>query len=98
MKHKHAVLTLVERGGSVRSFHIDEATKENIVPIVNANLDRETHLMTDEARRYESIGREFAKHDTVDHFAKNMATQAARRGPRSTRTRLRATTRSSSAG
>ena len=34
VKHKHTVLTLVERGGSVRSFHIDEATKENIVPIV----------------------------------------------------------------
>jgi transposase-like protein len=70
VKHKHAVLTLVERGGSVRSFHIDEATKENIVPIVQANLDRETHLMTDEARRYESIGKEFAKHDTVDHSRK----------------------------
>jgi transposase-like protein len=65
--HKHAVLTLVERGGAVRSFHIDGATKENIVPIVNANLDRESHLMTDEARRYEAIGKEFASHGVVDH-------------------------------
>ena len=65
--HKHAVLTLVERGGSARSFHIDEATKENIVPIVRENLDRESHLMTDEARRYESIGKEFAGHSVVDH-------------------------------
>ena len=65
--HKHAVLTLVERGGAVRSFHIDSATKENIVPIVNANLDRESHLMTDEARRYEAIGKEFASHGVVDH-------------------------------
>jgi transposase-like protein len=64
--HKHTVLTLVERGGSVRSFHIDEATKENIVPIVRANLDRESHLMTDEARRYEAIGGEFASHGVVD--------------------------------
>jgi transposase-like protein len=70
VKHKHAVLTLVERGGSVRSFHIDEATKENIVPIVNANLDRESHLMTDEARRYEAIGKEFASHGVVDHSRK----------------------------
>jgi transposase-like protein len=29
--HKNAVLTLVERGGSARSFHIEDATKENIV-------------------------------------------------------------------
>jgi len=68
--HKHTVLTLVERGGSVRSFHIDEATKENIVPIVRANLDRESHLMTDEARRYEAIGGEFASHGVVDHSRK----------------------------
>jgi transposase-like protein len=65
--HKHAVLTLVERGGSVRSFHIDEATKENIVPIVRENIARETHLMTDEARRYERLGAEFAGHGVVDH-------------------------------
>jgi hypothetical protein len=65
--HKNVVLTLVERGGSARSFHIDEATKDNIVPIVRENLDRESHLMTDEARRYEAIGHEFSKHDVVDH-------------------------------
>jgi transposase-like protein len=65
--HKNTVLTLVERGGSARSFHIDEATREHIVPIVRANIDRESHLMTDEARRYESVGKEFAEHDKVDH-------------------------------
>jgi transposase-like protein len=67
VKHKNTVLTLVERGGSVRSFHIDEAAKEHIVPVVNGNLDRESHLMTDEARRYEAIGKEFASHGVVDH-------------------------------
>jgi transposase-like protein len=67
VKHKHTVLTLVERGGAARSFHIEEATKENIVPIVNANLNRESHLMTDEARRYEAIGKGFAAHGVVDH-------------------------------
>jgi transposase-like protein len=68
--HKNTVLTLVERGGSARSFHIDEATKENIVPIVRENIARETHLMTDEARRYQSIGKEFASHSVVDHSRK----------------------------
>jgi hypothetical protein len=65
--HKNAVLTLVERGGSARSFHIDDATKENIVPIVRANVDRESHLMTDEANRYSRLGKEFANHSVVDH-------------------------------
>ena len=40
---------------------------ENIVPIISANLDRESHVMTDEASRYPKVGREFAKHDVVDH-------------------------------
>jgi transposase-like protein len=70
VRHKNTVLTLVERGGSVRSFHIDEATKANIVPIINANLDRESRIMTDEARRYEAIGKEFASHGVVDHSRK----------------------------
>ena len=34
------------------------------------NLDRESHLMTDEARRYESIGKEFVAHSVVDHSRK----------------------------
>jgi transposase-like protein len=67
VRHKHAVLTLVERGGSARSFHVDDVTKEQIVPIINANIDRESHLMTDEARRYEAIGKQFASHGVVDH-------------------------------
>ncbi len=70
VRHKNTVLTLVERGGSARSFHIDEATKENIVPIVRENLSREIHLMTDEARRYERLGGEFAAHGVVDHSRK----------------------------
>jgi transposase-like protein len=65
-QHKRAVLSLVERGGSVRSFHIDEAKASDIMPIIRANLDRETHVMTDEASYYRNLGKEFA-HDTVRH-------------------------------
>jgi hypothetical protein len=42
-------------------------TKEDVLPIVRANLDRESHVMTDEAKRYAQLGDEFAKHDAVDH-------------------------------
>jgi transposase-like protein len=65
--HKHVVLTLVERGGSARSFHVDSVRKEDVLPIVRANLARENHVMTDEAARYMQLGTEFAKHDAVDH-------------------------------
>ncbi len=65
--HKHAVLTLVQRGGSARSFHVDNVTKADVLPIIRDNLDRESHVMTDEAARYAKLGDEFAKHDAVDH-------------------------------
>src|SRR6266436_3281465 len=50
--HKNTVLTLVERGGGARSFHIDTATIANIAPIVRDNISRESRFMTDEARHY----------------------------------------------
>ena len=65
--HKNAVLTLVERKGAARSFHVDTAMKAEIMPIIRENLDRESHVMTDEAGRYAKLGDEFAKHDAVDH-------------------------------
>src|SRR5262249_8358363 len=65
--HKNVVLTLVERGGSARSFHIDSTSIADIAPIVNANIARETNFMTDEARHYMEIGRGFADHDAVNH-------------------------------
>ena len=65
--HKNAVLTLVERHGRARSFHIEKANKEQIVPIVRENIERESHLMTDESGIYNRVGKEFAKHDVVDH-------------------------------
>ncbi len=65
--HKNVVLTLVERGGSVRSFHVDSARKDDVLPIVRTNIDRETHVMTDESNTYAKLGDDFAKHDVVDH-------------------------------
>jgi hypothetical protein len=64
---KNTVLTLVERGGSARSFHIDGTTIADIAPILRANLSREAKLMTDEAPSYKEVGRDFASHDTVIH-------------------------------
>jgi transposase-like protein len=65
--HKNAVLPLVERKGRARSFHIENATKEQIIPIVRDNVALESHVMTDEANRYARFGHEFAGHGVVDH-------------------------------
>ena len=65
--HKRAVVSLVERGGKVRSFHVDKATKENVAPIVRKNIVRESRLLTDEAGIYTKVGRDFAEHQVVVH-------------------------------
>jgi transposase-like protein len=65
--HKNPVLSLVERGGSVRSFRVDSTKREDIIPIVKANIAKETHVMTDESNTYSKLGDDFAKHDMVDH-------------------------------
>jgi hypothetical protein len=67
---KNAVLTLVERGGSARSFHIDATSIAQVVPILRANIARETALMTDEAQFYKAVGKEFASHEAVNHGEK----------------------------
>jgi hypothetical protein len=68
--HKNIVLTLVERGGSARSFHIDSTSIASIAPILKANMSREARLMTDEAPQYKEPGRDFAGHDAVNHGEK----------------------------
>jgi transposase-like protein len=68
--HKNIVLTLVKRGGSARSFHVDSTSIADIAPIIRANVNRESRLMTDEAKVYPEVGTEFASHDAVNHSAK----------------------------
>ena len=68
-QHKHAVLTLVERSGQARSFHIDRTNAKTIRPIVEANVARETRLMTDEAGQYPAVAEGFAEHGVVRHQA-----------------------------
>ncbi len=65
--HKNVVLSLVEHGGEVRSFHVASTKKEAVLPIICANIDRETHVMADESNIYAKLGDDFAKHDSVDH-------------------------------
>src|ERR1700704_5707016 len=68
--HKNTVVTLVERRGSARSFHVDSTTIADIATIVRENIARETAMMTDEARHYNEVGEEFASHETVNHSKK----------------------------
>jgi transposase-like protein len=66
--HKYGVLALVDRETrTMRSFTFDQFSKDEIHPIVRANISREARLMTDEAPMYRVLGREFAEHGTTKH-------------------------------
>lgn len=64
---KKKVVTLVERGGKARSFHITHVDHTNIRAALVLNAHRSSHLRTDDARFYNNIGREFASHETTLH-------------------------------
>lgn len=68
-RDKRPIVSLVERGGRVRSFHVADANKENAQAIVIENIARESRLHTDESRLYHGADEHFAAHETVKHSA-----------------------------
>ena len=64
---KNTVVTLVERGGAARSFHVDGATTSRLSAVLRANVSRDSRLMTDEWRGYGEPGRSFVSHEKVTH-------------------------------
>ena len=74
-QHPHAswpekikILSLIDRdNGRAQSFVVDSLSAEDVRPIIRKNISKEARLMTDEAKRYVKIGREFAAHGAVDH-------------------------------
>jgi len=67
--HKMVVVSLVERGGPVRSTVIDAVSRPDVERIVHQNVRRESKLMTDEAPYYRAIGARFTSHEAVEHSA-----------------------------
>lgn len=67
---KRAIVSLVERGGKVRTFHVKHATRASVRDILVRNASRKSTLYTDESRLYTKTGKEFANHETVRHSVK----------------------------
>jgi len=49
------------------SFHVEGSRVIDIAPVIRENIKHESTLMTDEGRYYNQVGREFARHDVVNH-------------------------------
>ncbi len=70
---KKKVVTLVERDGRARSFHIANIHANTVRAALVTNIDRASTLMTDEARIYWDVGREFARHGHMLHASRHYA-------------------------
>ena len=70
---KRKVITLVERGGRARSIKVDDLSAKTIRKAIFENVVLDSRLHTDQAGHYRPVGREFAKHETVDHSASEYA-------------------------
>jgi transposase-like protein len=66
-KNKTPVVSLVERGGRVRSRVVDNVTGEAITRLLKKNVASAAVLNTDESPVYAVAGRGYAAHDTVNH-------------------------------
>ncbi len=63
------IVALVERGGSVRSFHVAVADQAAVEAIITKNIAKETRLHTDESKLYNTAFFLGMDHDTVKHTA-----------------------------
>lgn len=67
--HKEKILTLVERNGKARSFHVDAVNAKTLIPIIKDQVDANTHVMTDEASQYTSTNAHRTYSNIKPHFA-----------------------------
>lgn len=71
-EHKNKVLSLVDRTtGQAKSVVVDDLKLKTLLPILQANISENAHVMTDEAaqynNRYAGLGRFFREHGIVCH-------------------------------
>jgi transposase-like protein len=64
---KQVVVTLVERDGHARSFHVANVHANTVRPLLFQHADRLSTLMTDESRAYTDAGQHYWAHQTVVH-------------------------------
>lgn len=68
--HKQKIVSLVERNGSVRSFHVPVVNSASLREVLTAQIAADANLITDDHNYYKKVGREFASHEAVSHSTK----------------------------
>ena len=66
-ENKTPVVSLVQRGGQVRSFAVPTNSAKVLKRVLNQNVSKKANLMTDEWPAYKNVGKEFKSHSVVNH-------------------------------
>lgn len=69
LHHKMKVVSLVERNGEKRSFHVEKINPKTLRPILEKQIAEKAKFMTDDAGVYKTIGKSCASHGIVNHTA-----------------------------
>ncbi len=70
MGNKVPVVSLIERGGRVRSQVMKRVTGKNLKEVLKANVTPASTIMTDELPAYRRATKDFASHQVVNHSAR----------------------------
>jgi transposase-like protein len=66
--HKNKVFSLIDRNtGRARSIVVDNLKLKTLLPIIQANIDRQARVMTDDAKQYQKLGKHFREHGSTIH-------------------------------
>lgn len=64
---KAPVVTLVERGGRIKSHHMEHVTGKNLKEAMTECIESTAQIMTDESPSYFGVNEIFADHQAVNH-------------------------------
>ncbi len=67
VKTKTPVLSVIERNGKIYSQTLETVSSRNIKAILNDRVSKEAILNTDTFSAYNTVGREYGKHNVIDH-------------------------------
>jgi len=65
-KDKTVVMGVLERGGKVRAFVVDDRKKKNVQPRVRENVEPGAAIFSDELRSYDGLATDY-QHSVINH-------------------------------
>ena len=64
---KEKIVSMAERGGLVRSFHVETVSPSTLKEVMEKNIHKDTQIHTDEHYAYRNSTKGFAGHEFVNH-------------------------------